>query len=366
MNFSYFQFDIFNKVLKLITLSFLFPYIIIIAAESTMEFNGTTTVFNGITVTFSTGTFTGSGDGSTMDLFDNHPYGTPINGGNDYKDISISPATYIARVRVAWGVNVAGFILQFRNSNTVVKELTNFNSGGDIMSSTEFTVNTVVDKIRFLDAGVSNSGGFELSHIIFDQALPVELIGLNANIIESNVILNWKTASEVNNYGFEIERIEMLNVINKKWGKIGFVEGQGNSNSENEYSFEDKNINEGKYSYRLKLIYNDGNYKYSKEVEVILNNRPNKFELKQNYPNPFNPITKIRYSISSVGTSLMKFVQLKVYDILGNEVATLVNEEKPAGNYEIEFNASSLPSGIYFYKLITNGFNSVRKMLLLK
>ena len=93
---------------------------------------------------------------------------------------------------------------------------------------------------------------------------------------------------------------------------------------------------------------------------------PKKFSLDQNYPNPFNPITKIKYTIPSEGTSLMKSVQLKVYDILGNEVATLVNEEKPAGNYEVEFNGSGLTSGIYFYKLTTNGFNIVRKMLLLK
>jgi hypothetical protein len=331
-----------------------------------MEFNGTTTVFNGIIVSFSTGSFTGSGDGSAMDLYDNHPYGTPINGGNDYSDISIAPATYISRVRVAWGVNVAGFILQFRNNNTVVKEITNFNAGVDIMSPTEFTVNTVVDKIRFLDAGVSNSGGFELSHIIFDQALPVELAGFKANIIENNIFLTWKTAAEINNYGFEIERSERSSMISEKWGKIGFVEGFINSNSINEYSFKDMNVNTGKYSYRLKQIDNDGKYTYSKEVEVIINNQPDRFELQQNYPNPFNPITKIKYTISSGGTSLFKTVQLKVYDILGNEVAALVNEEQPAGVYEVDFDASLLPSGIYFYKLITNGFNNIRKMLLLK
>ena len=99
---------------------------------------------------------------------------------------------------------------------------------------------------------------------------------------------------------------------------------------------------------------------------------PATFILKQNYPNPFNPSTKIEYSIPSVGTSLMKFVQLKVYDILGNEVATLVNEEKPAGTYEVEFSAGScgnrrdLTSGIYFYQLKAGSFISTKKFLLLK
>ena len=88
--------------------------------------------------------------------------------------------------------------------------------------------------------------------------------------------------------------------------------------------------------------------------------------LFQNYPNPFNPTTKIRYTIPSVGTSLMKFVQLKVYDVLGNEVATLVNEEKPAGSYELTWNAGNLSSDIYFYRIQTRNFIETKKMLLLR
>jgi hypothetical protein len=120
------------------------------------------------------------------------------------------------------------------------------------------------------------------------------------------------------------------------------------------------------YGYRLKQIDNDGKYEYSREVEVVVIDKFEKFELLQNYPNPFNPFTKIKYSIPSAGTSLMKSVELKVFDILGNEIVTLVNEEKPAGNYEVEFNGSSLSSGIYFYQLRAGNFLETRKMVLLK
>ena len=102
------------------------------------------------------------------------------------------------------------------------------------------------------------------------------------------------------------------------------------------------------------------------DVEYEL--QPLAFQLEQNYPNPFNPSTKIKYTIPSVTLSGVEgsLVQLKVYDALGNEVATLINEEKPAGNYEVDFNASKLSSGIYFYKLQAGSFVDTRKMLLLK
>ena len=195
-----------NKLFFSVFLLFIFTSVIINAAESTMEFDGTTTSFNGITVSFSAGSFTNSSDGSEMTMFANHPYGTPINGGNDYKDISISPATYIVKVTVAWGYNVQGLKLQFLNNNSVVKEIENFNAGGNITSPTDFTVNTVVDVIRFLDAGVSSSGGLELSHITFDTAMPVELTSFSAATIGSTVKLSWNTATEINNYGFDVEK----------------------------------------------------------------------------------------------------------------------------------------------------------------
>jgi len=88
---------------------------------------------------------------------------------------------------------------------------------------------------------------------------------------------------------------------------------------------------------------------------------PEEFILEQNYPNPFNPVTSIQYAISS-----RQFVTLKVYDILGKDVATFVDEEKPVGTYEVNWNASNLPSGVYFYRLQTGDFVKTRKMILLK
>ena len=198
--------------------------------------------------------------------------------------------------------------------------------------------------------------------------LPVELTSFTANASGTIVKLNWQTATEINNYGFEIERA----TENSEWQKIGFVEGAGNSNSPKEYMFTDNVGKTGNYSYRLKQIDINGEYKYSQAVEVSVG-LPTKFELKQNYPNPFNPTTTIKYSIPSViarsgatRQSAGMLVQLKVYDMLGREVATLVNKEQTPGNYSVEFDASRLSSGVYFYALKAGEFAATKKMILMK
>ena len=199
-----------------------------------------------------------------------------------------------------------------------------------------------------------------------DNTLPVELTTFSANIVKNKIQLNWQTATEVNNYGFEIQRQNQVSSIENKdpkWQSIAFVEGHGNSNSPRHYSFIDNNINSGKYFYRLKQIDINGSFEYSKEIEVTIN-APNKFQLAHNYPNPFNPTTTINYSIPDI--SSLQNVQLKVYNILGKEVATLVNKEQSPGNYKVSFNANNLTSGIYYYKLSTNNFTDVKQMILLK
>jgi hypothetical protein len=157
-------------------------------------------------------------------------------------------------------------------------------------------------------------------------------------------------------------------VRNLFWENIGFVNGNGTTTETQSYSFTDNNLNSGKYIYRLKQIDFDGAFEYSNEVEVIIN-APEKFELSQNYPNPFNPSTKISYSIPNVIASETKqsaLTTLKVYDVLGNEVAILVNEVQSSGNYEVTFNASLLSSGVYFYKLQAGSFVETKKMILMK
>ncbi len=206
------------------------------------------------------------------------------------------------------------------------------------------------------------TGGLDIyaQNITQDGVLPVELFSFSASLIGTEVKLSWMTMTEVNNYGFEIER---LSEDNSGWQIVGFVRGNGNSNSVKTYSFIDSEINSGRLAYRLRQIDNDGSFEYSNEIEVDFN-LPIKYELIQNYPNPFNPSTKIRYSIPNVRSGLAQTV-LKVYDVLGNEIATLVNEYKPAGSYEVTFDASSLSTGVYFYKLQSGSFVETKKMILL-
>jgi hypothetical protein len=186
--------------------------------------------------------------------------------------------------------------------------------------------------------------------------LPVELSSFTAEVIYERVHLKWITETEVNNYGFDIE----CSTNKKTWEKIEFVEGHGNSNSPKFYSFTDKNpIGGGRIKYRLKQIDTDGAYEYSDIVEVEL--IPDEFALFQNYPNPFNPNTKIKYQIPKESRII-----IRVYDIIGAEVLLLLDEEKEAGRYSIEFNAAGLPSGIYFYRFQAGSFVETKKMVLMK
>ncbi|HRB41009.1 MAG TPA: T9SS type A sorting domain-containing protein, partial [Bacteroidia bacterium] len=188
-----------------------------------------------------------------------------------------------------------------------------------------------------------------------------------------DITLNWQTATETNNQGFQIERRKTQNDSNEDWNSIGFVNGNGTTTEPQSYSFADKNLEAGKFQYRLKQIDFDGTFEYSNVIEVEIV-PPLKFSLEQNYPNPFNPVTTIKYTIPTPpsssplakGRNEVGFVTLKVYDVLGKEVATLVNEEKPSGHYEINFDASNLASGIYYYQLRAGEFVETKKMTLLK
>jgi hypothetical protein len=187
--------------------------------------------------------------------------------------------------------------------------------------------------------------------------LPVELSSFTLKQLSDKIQLNWWTKTEVNNYGFEVERCA-LSTERQAWEKIGFVAGNGNSNSPKEYSYLDKELIGGSiFIYRLKQIDNDGQFEYSKEIEVEM--VPDKFVLYQNYPNPFNPTTKIRYKLPNASK-----VIIKVYNILGSEVIELLNEQKEAGIYEAEFNSDKLSSGTYFYKINTDNFVQIKKMIL--
>ncbi len=187
-------------------------------------------------------------------------------------------------------------------------------------------------------------------------ALPVELTSFQANYNENLVTLTWQTATEINSYCFEVERSN----DNTTWVKIGSVNAGGNSNKVLNYEYFDNITTDGKYYYRLKQIDLDGSFKYTSVVEVNAV-MPMLYSLSQNYPNPFNPTTKINYSIP-----VNAKVTLNIYSITGELVTTLVDEDLTAGNYTIDFDASKLASGTYFYRIIANDFVQTKKMLLIK
>ncbi len=235
--------------------------------------------------------------------------------------------------------------------------------GGESWSYQSIPVVDALYNVFFLD----NTHGWATGHlgtiIATNTPVPVELALFTAAVENRTVLLSWQTATETNNSGFEVQR---SNVRNGKLGTqnsemIGFVKGSGTSAQKNNYSFIDKNIESGSYSYRLVQIDFDGTRTESEFVNVEINAVPSEYALMQNYPNPFNPSTVIEYSIPESGN-----VKLKVFNSLGQEVAVLKNEFEAAGMHKINFNASGLNSGIYYYRIELNSFSSVKKMILLR
>jgi hypothetical protein len=190
----------------------------------------------------------------------------------------------------------------------------------------------------------------------YSEVTPVELSSFTAKVVGGNVVLNWQTASELNNQGFEVQRKS----VNGEWISRGFVSGSGTTTETKDYHFTDNPDQNGKYSYRLKQVDFDGTFEYSKEVEVEIV-KPVSYELGQNYPNPFNPSTTIKFSMPEAGN-----VKLVVYNLLGQEVKSLVNGFMQSGTHIVNFDASNLNSGMYLYRLNTGTFTEVRKMTLIK
>ena len=198
------------------------------------------------------------------------------------------------------------------------------------------------------------------------SVLPVQLASFVGRLLPSGVVhLEWRTATELNNYGFEVERTQdapgSTDTDRKSWARVGFVGGAGASNSPRDYAFDDQNAPTGMWSYRLKQIDRDGRVEYSSAVDVEIA-VPKLLTLSQNYPDPFNPTTRMDFTIPEDG-----FVSLKVFGVLGREVATLVSEDRKAGSlYHATFDGSSLPSGVYFSRLEHGNRTLIRKLLLLK
>jgi hypothetical protein len=241
----------------------------------------------------------------------------------------------------------------------------------------DVATDAIIASYTFTLAGTATAGGAEVCILnneyvlllnfqnqavgcYFIAAVPVELTSFTAIANGNSVVLDWSTATETNNQGFEVERSH--NGINET---VGYVAGFGTTSEPKSYSFVDNNLEPGIYSYRLKQIDFDGTFELhlATQVEVFA---PAVFVLEQNYPNPFNPSTKINFNIA-----VDSKVSLKVFDVLGQEVATLLNENIVAGSHQVDFNASALNSGVYLYRIEATGvdgtdFVDVRKMTLTK
>lgn len=215
-------------------------------------------------------------------------------------------------------------------------------------------IKAIPDVITFQNMG--EIGTLVAPQIFNGGPVPVELTSFTGTVNKNKITLTWTTATEKNNKGFEVER----KTDKEEFSKISFVEGYGTTTENRSYTFTDKSPASGTNIYRLRQVDYDGSFSYSNEIEVMLE-LPKEYSLSQNYPNPFNPSTVINYQIPA-----NTYVTLKVFDVIGNEVATLVNQEKPAGYHSVTFEAGKLSSGIYIYQLTAGEMTFTKKLILTK
>jgi hypothetical protein len=227
-----------------------------------------------------------------------------------------------------------------------------------------FTASPYNTAVTAYVGGLTTNITVQASHInnIPNDPMPIELTSFTGNVgNKRDIILNWNTATETNNKGFEIERKNGT----ETWSKVGYIDGKGTTTTPTSYKFEDLKLSTGKYNYRLKQIDFNGNFEYFNLKGTIEVGVPNKYDISQNYPNPFNPTTKVDFDLPFDSK-----VTMKLYDMSGREVMTLVNEAKTAGYYTVQMNMGNLSSGAYFYRINANGggqnYVATKKMMLIK
>jgi hypothetical protein len=278
-----------------------------------------------------------------------------LNGGSENVDVAV-PAVKLYSNDVTFTASVSptppsGTItLDFPNGNV----LNTF--PGQVQLNIQTSGNVTLGTYTITVQG-SGPNGIPVHRrtVQLDVIVPVELASFTGMADKNNVVLSWFTATETNNQGFEIQR-----KTDGEYQNIGFVQGKGTSTEIQNYVYRDENLLSGIYTYRLKQMDFDGSFSYSSEVEIEIN-QPDVFYLGQNYPNPFNPSTNIKYSVPQDGN-----VSLKVYDILGKEVTTLVNGYQQAGTFDVVFNGANLASGVYYYQLKAGDLTSTKKLMLTK
>ncbi|HEX2788360.1 MAG TPA: T9SS type A sorting domain-containing protein [Ignavibacteria bacterium] len=270
---------------------------------------------------------------------------------------SFSATSYELRVNV----NKNSFY-NISDTNNII--LAKTNSNGAVWQDAPGTTNDYVPGYPMGYAYATGLTSFSLFAVTTtDAPLPVELASFTSNVNRNIVKLNWTTSEEQNNAGFDVERKP---AGSETWSKIGNVAGSGNSSQPKNYSFTDNGLNTGSYNYRLKQIDFNGNFEYYNLSGEVIVGVPSDFKLSQNYPNPFNPTTKIDYDLP-----VDSKVNLRVYDMLGREVASIVNEQVTAGYYTVQLNATNFASGTYFFRLVAQGTNGkefvmTKKMQLIK
>jgi hypothetical protein len=233
-------------------------------------------------------------------------------------------------------------------------------------SSINYDLGTSVDVGSGADVcadAININGIWTGSGTICSGPLPVTISSFLASVSSNNVLLKWVTEMELNNSGFDIERKNAKG--NSVWQKINFVHGSGTTNERKNYSYADRKLLVGTYQYRLKQIDYNGNFNYYNLTDAVIITPPLSFSITQNYPNPSNPKSKIDFEIPINGK-----VSIKLYNITGQELTSLVNDVKEAGYYSVDFDGSNYASGVYFYRISAEGeglkFNKTLKMVLVK
>jgi len=285
-----------------------------------------------------------------------------IEGGWDYGQVKISTNNGSTYTPLTGLYTNLGNTLGFQPPNEPLYDGSQSSWINEVMDLTNYNTNQV--KLKFelkTDESVVRDGWFidDISIVVYG-IVPVELSSFTAVAQDENVLLNWVTSTEINNLGFEVQKKFFTENQQSEWGTIGFVNGNGTTTEKSDYSFMDKNPIDGKSFYRLKQIDYDGSFKIYNSVEVDYQT-VKEYSLAQNYPNPFNPSTEINYTLAKSGN-----ITLKVYNLLGSEIITLVDGYMEAGKYSIRFDGEDITSGVYFYTIKTDDFTSTRKMMLMK
>ena len=256
-------------------------------------------------------------------------------------------------------VNFNGALMCFNNNGTGVFTLTvainnlNFSSGS---ASGDF------DNDGDIDIAFKEYNNDKVAILLNgDSPLPVELSSFTSSINQNSVKFNWTTSQEQNNSGFEIERSDNSSNVQGVWKKIDFINGVGNSNTQNNYSFEDKNLTSGKYKYRLKQIDFNGSFEYHELSTEVVIGIPSSTELMQNYPNPFNPYTEIAFELR-----MNSMVKITLFDVTGRSIGVIFSGYRQAGHNSFSFDGSRLASGVYIYRLEAGSYAATKKMVILK